>query len=229
MYGSHPLYHHQPSLTVIQTSSHSAEEPVNYISLNNSPKPKQHIGLSSKNRPPWGKYCSITHSAALSSLSRPVSLTLFVYVVRKRFISTSSLSATSTPASRPPPVGYTLSADITVDAHVLLGHLIYKCGGIDKRTIEKFEKVRLRCSPAVLLYLYYHCLCFRIFLCWWGTVAPRLCARLKILDKPYPQTFLFALLLGRQRYILATYTDNFYRKPPSWARVPSSMLGFLTN
>ena len=23
------------------------------------------------------------------------------------------------------------------------GHLIYKCGGIDKRTIEKFEKVRL--------------------------------------------------------------------------------------
>ena len=22
------------------------------------------------------------------------------------------------------------------------GHLIYKCGGIDKRTIEKFEKVR---------------------------------------------------------------------------------------
>ena len=23
------------------------------------------------------------------------------------------------------------------------GHLIYKCGGIDKRTIEKFEKVRI--------------------------------------------------------------------------------------
>jgi hypothetical protein len=26
------------------------------------------------------------------------------------------------------------------------GHLIYKCGGIDKRTIEKFEKVRFPCS-----------------------------------------------------------------------------------
>lgn len=23
------------------------------------------------------------------------------------------------------------------------GHLIYKCGGIDQRTIEKFEKVRI--------------------------------------------------------------------------------------
>lgn len=28
----------------------------------------------------------------------------------------------------------------------MLGHLIYKCGGIDKRTIEKFEKVRLHSS-----------------------------------------------------------------------------------
>jgi elongation factor 1-alpha len=28
------------------------------------------------------------------------------------------------------------------------GHLIYKCGGIDKRTIEKFEKVRTPFSLA---------------------------------------------------------------------------------
>lgn len=31
------------------------------------------------------------------------------------------------------------------------GHLIYQCGGIDKRTIEKFEKVSYSCfSPWVL-------------------------------------------------------------------------------
>ena len=29
------------------------------------------------------------------------------------------------------------------------GHLIYKCGGIDKRTIEKFEKVRITSLPVV--------------------------------------------------------------------------------
>merc|ERR1712036_43215 len=38
--------------------------------------------------------------------------------VRRRLISTSSSLVKSTPT----------------------GHLIYKCGGIDKRTIEKFEK-----------------------------------------------------------------------------------------
>lgn len=27
-------------------------------------------------------------------------------------------------------------------AHIITGHLIYKCGGIDERTIMKFEKVR---------------------------------------------------------------------------------------
>jgi hypothetical protein len=31
------------------------------------------------------------------------------------------------------------------------GHLIYKCGGIDKRTIEKFEKVRLHIFYTLLL------------------------------------------------------------------------------
>ena len=35
------------------------------------------------------------------------------------------------------------------------GHLIYKCGGIDKRTIEKFEKeaqeVRLKSNKLLLL------------------------------------------------------------------------------
>lgn len=55
--------------------------------------------------------------------------------------------------------------NIVVIGHVdsgkstVTGHLIYKCGGIDKRTIERFEKeaseVRLLCSslppfPALL-------------------------------------------------------------------------------
>ena len=31
------------------------------------------------------------------------------------------------------------------------GHLIYKCGGIDKRTIEKFEKEAQEVSPPVAL------------------------------------------------------------------------------
>ena len=45
---------------------------------------------------------------------------------------------------RPPPPSLIIS--LTVIGHVdsgkstTTGHLIYKCGGIDKRTIEKFEK-----------------------------------------------------------------------------------------
>jgi GTPase len=39
------------------------------------------------------------------------------------------------------------------------GHLIYKCGGIDKRTIEKFEKEAAemgKAAPARGLYKYWH-------------------------------------------------------------------------
>lgn len=38
------------------------------------------------------------------------------------------------------------------------GHLIYKCGGIDKRTIEKFEKeaAEVRIKVATLLFLERH-------------------------------------------------------------------------
>lgn len=40
------------------------------------------------------------------------------------------------------------------------GHLIYKCGGIDKRTIEKFEneaqQVRLAIIPYEWLWLLFH-------------------------------------------------------------------------
>jgi len=37
------------------------------------------------------------------------------------------------------------------------GHLIYKCGGIDKRTIEKFEKVSFT-FPIIVTFLILPCL-----------------------------------------------------------------------
>ena len=46
-----------------------------------------------------------------------------------------------------------LHINIVVIGHVdsgkstTTGHLIYKCGGIDKRTIEKFEKEAAEVSP----------------------------------------------------------------------------------
>ena len=48
----------------------------------------------------------------------------------------------STPASPPLLVSTPLREKVQA-AHNKTGHLIYKCGGIDKRTIEKFEKVGL--------------------------------------------------------------------------------------
>jgi hypothetical protein len=72
-------------------------------------------------------------------------LTRLRAVVRKRCTSTWSLSATSILASPPPPVS--LPRPVIYASNIALtyitGHLIYKCGGIDKRTIEKFEKVRI--------------------------------------------------------------------------------------
>lgn len=47
-----------------------------------------------------------------------------------------------------------LHINIVVIGHVdsgkstTTGHLIYKCGGIDKRTIEKFEKEAAEVTPA---------------------------------------------------------------------------------
>ena len=34
------------------------------------------------------------------------------------------------------------------------GHLIYKCGGIDKRSIDKFEKEANEVSPSLLLIIF---------------------------------------------------------------------------
>jgi hypothetical protein len=35
------------------------------------------------------------------------------------------------------------------NTHIKSGHLIYKCGGIDSRTIEKFEKVGHPFAPFI--------------------------------------------------------------------------------
>jgi hypothetical protein len=65
-------------------------------------------------------------------------------VVKRRCTSTWSSSATLTPESRPPPaVSLPLHDDAGSQQLTLDTDLIYKCGGIDKRTIEKFEKVRI--------------------------------------------------------------------------------------
>jgi GTPase len=74
------------------------------------------------------------------------SVTDHVYVfrskkwVRRRFTLTSSVRPYSTQSpvqvfTSLPVIGHVDSGKSTTT-----GHLIYKCGGIDKRTIEKFEK-----------------------------------------------------------------------------------------
>jgi hypothetical protein len=76
------------------------------------------------------------------TIAIPMDIADFVATtVRKSFISTSSSSAMSTPANPPLPVRDDCTHKGTQDTYKISGHLIYKCGGIDKRTIEKFEKV----------------------------------------------------------------------------------------
>lgn len=85
-------------------------------------------------------------------------INLILFVVRKRLTSTSLSSDTSTPASPLPPVvsiypstisrqhrsncsdGKLKHEHFTYISSFFFTDLIYKCGGIDKRTIEKFEK-----------------------------------------------------------------------------------------
>ena len=64
----------------------------------------------------------------------------------RRATLTWSLSATSIPANPPllvsqPPDTSSQAPNYTETDYNITGHLIYKCGGIDQRTIEKFEKV----------------------------------------------------------------------------------------
>ncbi len=125
------------------------------------PKQIQNHTQTDKNPTPsrWGESIAICHQHCLDSIMATLIsslmdswLTRLCAVVRKRCTSTWSLSATSILASPPPPVSlprpsiYASNIALTY----ITGHLIYKCGGIDKRTIEKFEKVRIphRCCLA---------------------------------------------------------------------------------
>ena len=90
--------------------------------------------------------------------------------VRRRCTLTWSLSATSTPESPPPLVSllHRTHRRYRTQAHIHIGHLIYKCGGIDKRTIEKFEKVRFPAASSVFLQ-FYPSLPYRMFFSSWLT------------------------------------------------------------
>lgn len=117
--------------------------------------------------------------AALISSLMDSWLTRLRAVVRKRCTSTWSLSATSILASPPPPVSLPPRSSIyasNIALTYITGHLIYKCGGIDKRTIEKFEKVRfpLRCRRGTNFHL------SRFFAPRWGRDSlPTICKILR--------------------------------------------------
>jgi hypothetical protein len=94
--------------------------------------------------PSWGES---TFSLELESTATITNIMLTTSAVKKRCTSTWSLSATLTPESRPPPaVSLAPPNDAGLHQLTLDTDLIYKCGGIDKRTIEKFEKVWLPIS-----------------------------------------------------------------------------------
>ena len=77
-----------------------------------------------------------------------------------------------------------------------LGHLIYKCGGIDKRTIEKFEKV----SSSTLSALGQIAIEIKR---WWGRLVPRSSAEIVFPDF-HKHTFPDRVTL------LSSFTSYFY-------------------
>ena len=168
-------------------------------------------------------------------------------LVRRRLISTSSSSDTSTPASRPPP-------DVSLPSFdQLRGYdnshwgidLIYKCGGIDKRTIEKFEKVRTFVSftsiasthPAIQLRPVCTGLEFWLITLRGNLALVGLCGFLRASAKPdsalcslnaYDAHALHSVL---NMSTLATVhnANSHCRKLPNSARVPSSTRGCSTS
>ena len=145
-------------------------------------------------------------------------LTYSTTAVKKRCTLTWSLSATSTPANPLPQVFDLSLSDSRTLTHVFSGHLIYKCGGIDKRTIEKFEKVR---------YSQY----WRRFLRepesqgGGKTFSPALTDKIFLL--------CCAIVQPASMFCSANFNgpraDVFARKRPRWAKAPSSMHGFSTS
>jgi hypothetical protein len=127
--------------------------------------------------------------------------------------------------------------------------LIYKCGGIDKRTIEKFEKVRytflLPAAPASAF-------CVRdasfgayrsrrgifggVVRAFLQTCASLLSALGNLNTMPHTHIlhrehhdFGHGLRHPSPLSHIFQYADYLHRKPPNSARVPSSTHGFLTS
>jgi hypothetical protein len=154
--------------------------------------------------------------------------------VRRRCISTWSSSATSTAENPPPPVSRPSVPSLFPHILIIIGHLIYKCGGIDKRTIEKFEKVCsqfnliLNCPPS------HHP---RYRSCFGGggaqifKKAERLVAA-KIIDVDigFDPCMRRSIAIAPAPHISSGGKLTMYhRKRPSWARVLSSTLGSWTS
>jgi hypothetical protein len=110
------------------------------------------------------------------------------------------------------------------------GHLIYKCGGIDKRTIEKFEKVWTHLSANAP----------RVFGC--AQAACRCPLAFCPLRRVFPNRFFFLVgamprhpTAGRKSlpdaHIFHRSGLKLFRcrKPQSWARAPSSTPGCSTS
>jgi hypothetical protein len=147
-------------------------------------------------------------------------------VVRKRCTSTWSSSATSILASLPLLVS-TLEKSSTILVSLLYtGHLIYKCGGIDKRTIEKFEKVR----KLILFDLRFSS--YREIAPRWGNSLAshnrKFCAR-TFLRGTTTISQLMPNITSHVQFFNVMILTIVSRKLPSWARVLSSMRGFLTS
>jgi hypothetical protein len=131
---------------------------------------------------------------------------------------------------------------------IIAGHLIYKCGGIDKRTIEKFEKV---CSPSRSFHLHFHSESLPMIVIDYVLVGAGHKFR-KAVKGSLPLTAsynsdinfdigfdlaMFALSNSRNRiddfffvhWLCKHDLTRYYRKPPSWVRVPSSTHGSWTS
>jgi len=160
-------------------------------------------------------------------------LTRLRAVVRKRCTSTWSLSATSILASLPPPVSRPNSLDLRLEHRA---HIHNRSLDLQVRRYRQAYHREVRegknSTPLLPLHINFHLIAIFLPL---GGVEIRF---------PQSAKFCARTLLARQRALVAAQqsisllhrinfscsaADSFYRKPPSWARVLSSMRGFLTS
>jgi hypothetical protein len=161
--GPPPLYSCKPlESTFFRLSAHTSAQAAQLVCstppdllpyLTSSPELLSYFTNFHQNKTIHYRHHGVSQSASLEHLElRHVSYTnsmLMPFAVKRRCTSTWSLSATLTPESRPPPaVSLPFRSDAGSQQLTFHIDLIYKCGGIDKRTIEKFEKVRIHSLSA---------------------------------------------------------------------------------